>query len=111
MARDWWRRADCGVLARTMAWAYIVECSDGTFYVGSTVNLERRISQHNEGEGAAYTRRRRPVRLVWAGEFSRIDEAYAFEKQVQGWRRDKRIALIEDRLEDLPELAAGYWRR
>ncbi|MDT0184711.1 GIY-YIG nuclease family protein [Microbacterium sp. ARD31] len=94
-----------------MPWTYILECSDGSFYVGSTWNIERRIWEHNEGLGAEYTKRRRPVRLAWAGEFERVDEAFAFEKQVQGWRRDKRLALIEGRWADLPELAAGYWRR
>ena len=89
----------------------MLECADGSFYVGSTVDLEARVSQHDRGEGAAYTRRRRPVRLVWAAEFGRVDEAYRVEKQVQGWRRDKRIALVEGRYEDLPALAAGHWRR
>ncbi len=71
-----------------MAHAYILECSDGSYYVGSTVDLERRVSQHNSAdEGAAYTRRRRPVRLVWHADFGRVDEAYAFEKRVQGWGR------------------------
>jgi putative endonuclease len=80
-----------------MAWTYILECADGSFYVGSTVNLEARLWQHNEGVGANYTRprRRRPVKVAWAGEFARIDEAFAFEKRVQGWSRKKRIALIE----------------
>jgi putative endonuclease len=91
-----------------MAWTYILECADGTLYVGSTVDLERRVNEHNLGEGAAYTRlrRRRPVRLAWAGEFDRIDDAFRFEKQVQGWSRAKRIALIEGRLDDLPDLAS-----
>ena len=91
-----------------MAWTYILECADGTLYVGSTVDLERRVSQHNLGEGAAYTRlrRRRPVRLLWAGEFDRVEDAFRFEKQVQGWSRAKRIALIEGRLDDLPDLAS-----
>lgn len=70
-----------------MPWAYIVECSDGSYYVGSTWDLSRRIAEHNAGAGAAYTRRRRPVRLVWAAEFQRIRDAYLFEKQVQGWSR------------------------
>lgn len=94
-----------------MPWTYILTCSDGSYYVGSTWDLERRLGEHNEGLGAEYTKRRRPVTLAWAGEFGRIDEAYVFEKQVQGWRRDKRRALIEGRLEDLPALAAGHWRR
>jgi putative endonuclease len=94
-----------------MPWTYILECSDGSFYVGSTRDLERRVFEHNEGLGAAYTKRRRPVRLVWAADFERIDDAFGYEKMIQGWRREKRIALIEGREGDLPELARGYWRR
>ena len=89
-----------------MAWTYIVRCADGTYYVGSTVNLERRLSEHNLGLGAAYTRHRRPVVLVWCAEFERIDEAFAFEKRVQGWGRRKREALIAGALDDLPMLAS-----
>jgi putative endonuclease len=84
---------------------YILECSGGSFYVGSTVDLERRVAQHDIGEGAAYTRRRRPVRLVYAEEYNRIDEAFAREKQVQGWSRAKRQALIEKQSALLPELS------
>ncbi len=96
-----------------MAWTYIVECADGSLYVGSTTDLERRISEHNLGLGAAYTRvrRRRPVRLVWAVQYDRVEDAFAFEKQIQGWSRAKRIALIDGRLEDLPALARGRSRR
>nr|WP_071606484.1 GIY-YIG nuclease family protein [Luteipulveratus halotolerans] len=88
-----------------MAWTYILRCSDGSYYVGSTRDLERRLAQHQAGEGAAYTRCRRPVELVWAQEFERVDEAYAREKQVQGWSREKREALIAGSFERLPELA------
>ena len=96
-----------------MAWTYILECADGSYYVGSTTDLERRHSQHQLGLGSAYTRpaRRRPVRIVWAAEFNRVEDAYRFEKQVQGWGRAKRQALIEGRLEDLPGLARGLRRR
>jgi len=91
-----------------MAWTYIIECADGSLYVGSTTDLERRVSQHNLGLGSAYTRlrRRRPVRLVWAAEFERVEDAFHYEKQVQGWSRAKRMALIEGRLGDLPDLAS-----
>jgi putative endonuclease len=86
-----------------MGWAYILECADGSYYVGSTLDLERRVSEHNLGLGATYTRipRRRPVKLVWAAQFDRIDDAFKFEKQVQGWSRAKRTALIEGRFSDL----------
>jgi putative endonuclease len=80
---------------------YILECVDRSFYVGSTIDLERRLAQHQAGEGANYTKRRLPVRLVFAEEFARIDEAFAREKQVQNWSRAKRIALIQGRFGDL----------
>jgi putative endonuclease len=88
-----------------MPHTYILECSDGTFYVGSTWDLERRVGEHNLGLGAEYTKRRLPVRLIWATEYDRIEDAYRFEKKVQGWGRAKRLALIEGRWNDLPVLA------
>lgn len=90
-----------------MPWTYILRCADDSFYVGSTTNLDLRLWQHQQGEGAAYTRpaRRRPVEVLWAGEFERVDEAFAFEKQVQGWSRAKRLALAEGRFDDLPLLS------
>ena len=95
-----------------MPYTYILRCSDGSYYVGSTFDLERRVWQHNgdNDEGAEYTRRRQPVELAWAGWFDSIREAYAFEKQVQGWGRAKRQALIDGRFGDLPELAASTVR-
>jgi putative endonuclease len=92
-----------------MAWMYILECSDGSYYVGSTKNLERRLWEHNEGLGAKYTARRRPVKLAYAAEFASIAEAYEREKQVQGWGRAKREALIRGDYDDLPELARKDW--
>jgi putative endonuclease len=94
-----------------MAWVYILECCDGSYYVGSTTSLELRVSQHNEGLGARYTARRRPVRLVWSAEYPGVAEAFAMEKRLQGWSRAKRLALIEDRLTDLPGLARRRTRR
>ncbi len=88
-----------------MPHTYILECSDGTYYVGSTFDLERRIGQHSMGEGAEYTRRRRPIRLVWSAEYDSVRDAYYLEKQIQGWSHAKRRALIEGRFGDLPGLA------
>ncbi len=88
-----------------MAWLYILKCSDGSYYVGSTTNLERRVDEHNEGLGSKYTARRLPVSLVFVAEFETIAEAYEREKQVQGWGRKKREALIRGDFEALPLLA------
>ncbi|WP_435747555.1 GIY-YIG nuclease family protein [Nocardioides sp. SYSU DS0663] len=90
-----------------MAFTYMLECADGSLYVGSTRNLAARVAQHENGMGSVYTRCRLPVRLVWAWQFEHIGAAFAFEKQVQGWSRAKRIALIEGRFADLPALARG----
>ena len=84
---------------------YILECADGSYYVGSTRNLDRRIAEHQQGLGAKYTLGRLPVKLVYGEEYDRIADAYAREKQVQGWRRAKREALIYGDPELLPELA------
>ncbi len=77
------------------AYMYILECSDGSFYTGSTTNLERRLSQHQNGRGANYTRKRLPIKLVYCEEFDRVEEAFWREKQVQGWSRGKKKALID----------------
>ena len=88
-----------------MAWVYILECADGSYYVGSTKDLERRVREHNEGTGAKYTARRLPVKLVYVAEFASIAGAYEHEKQLQGWGRAKREALIRYDYDALPELA------
>lgn len=92
-----------------MAWIYLLECSDGSFSVGSTTNLDLRLQQHHAGGGAAYTTDRRPVRLLWAGEFERASEAYAFERRVHGWSRAKKRALAEGAFSDLPLLSSRSW--
>ena len=84
---------------------YILRCGDGSYYVGSTKNLDHRMWQHSIGQGSEYTKFRMPVELVFFQEFSRIDDAYAVEKQVQAWSRAKREALIEGRLTDLVALS------
>ncbi|PZU44858.1 MAG: hypothetical protein DI566_11105 [Microbacterium sp.] len=88
-----------------MAYMYILRCNDGTFYVGSCRNLDQRLWLHDIGEGAEYTKRRRPVKLVYSEEFPNVGDAFAREKQVQGWSRAKRIALIKFQGERLPSLS------
>jgi putative endonuclease len=87
---------------------YILECADGTYYTGSTNNIERRLLQHQNGEGANHTAKRLPVKLVYFEEFQRIDHAFYREKQVQGWNRKKKEALINSKQEELPELSIAY---
>ncbi|MCU4157482.1 GIY-YIG nuclease family protein [Carboxylicivirga sp. A043] len=84
---------------------YILQCNDGTFYTGSTSDIERRIMEHSKGHGANYTRKRLPVRLVYLEEFDRIDDAFYREKQIQNWSRKKKRALIESDFDKLHKLS------
>ena len=87
---------------------YILECSDGSYYTGSTNDLECRLEQHQNGEGANHTKKHLPVKLLYYEEFHRIDEAFYREKQVQGWSRKKKEALINGNSGSLPQLAIAY---
>lgn len=89
-------------------WMYILECSDGSYYTGSTNNLELRLAQHQNGEGANHTKKHSPVKLVYTEEFQRIDEAFYREKQVQGWSRKKKEALINSEFDKLTQLSRNY---
>lgn len=84
---------------------YILLCSNNQYYTGSTNNLEIRLLQHQNGEGANFTKKHLPVELVYYEEFSRIDKAFYREKQVQGWSRKKKEALIKGESHKLPELS------
>jgi len=94
-----------------MPFVYILRCSDRSYYVGSTWNLDTRLWQHSTGAGAKYTSTRLPVELVFAQEYERVDEAYAREKQVQGWSRAKREALIAGEYNELPRLSRKQFTR
>jgi putative endonuclease len=89
---------------------YILECADGSYYTGSTKDLERRLREHQNMLGANYTKRRLPVKLVYYEEYLRIDEAFYREKQLQGWSRKKKEALINGNPELLPKLAKKIFR-
>lgn len=77
-----------------MYFVYIVQCSDGYYYTGVTNDLERRVNEHNSGVIEGYTSNRLPVRLVFNQSFQFIQDAIAAEKQIKGWSRKKKEALI-----------------
>ena len=87
---------------------YILKCFDDTYYTGSTIDLEKRIEQHQNGLGANYTKKRLPINLVYLEENDRIDLAFNREKQIQGWSRKKKEALILKKYNDLPRLSKNY---
>ena len=86
-------------------YVYILKCSDDSYYTGSTIDLERRLFEHKNGIGEIHTKTRLPVELVYFEEFARIDEAFYREKQIQGWSRKKKEALINNFVLELPSLS------
>ena len=85
---------------------YIVRCADGSYYTGrSAISAEKRVTEPNLGIYDGYTRSRRPVTLVFSERFDRITDAMAFERQIKGWTRAKKEALIRRDWDELARLA------
>ena len=77
------------------AHVYILRCSDGRYYVGSTRgSVKKRVAEHNAGTYGGYTARRRPVELLYVQDFAGVADAIAAERQLKGWSRAKKEALI-----------------
>ena len=89
-----------------MSWfAYILLCSDGSFYVGHTQDLAQRLAAHNAGKGASYTAARRPVSMAFSEACASHSDAIAREAQIKKWSRAKKLALIDHDKERLHDLA------
>ena len=88
------------------AFVYMLQCSDGSYYVGSARRgLDRRLSEHNSGTYGGYTSKRLPVSVVWSQHFLDITDAIAVERQIKGWSRLKEEALIRGDYEAIQLLA------
>lgn len=77
-----------------MRWVYILRCCDGSLYVGQTQDVEQRVRTHNDGRGARFTSTRRPVALAYSEGYQTEIEAIARERQLKGWARRKKEALV-----------------
>jgi len=86
-------------------WAYMLHCNAGRFYVGHTDDLERRLAEHQSGAIRGFTSSYLPVSLVWSQEFTNRDEALAAERQIKGWSRAKKLALIRGHWPEISRLA------
>ena len=89
----------------SMCYMYILRCSNGQYYVGSTHDLDKRLAEHQCGEGALFTKKHLPVELVYFEQFQIIAEAFQREHQIKGWNRKKKEALINNRPDLLHELS------
>ena len=81
-------------------YVYILKCSDGSYYTGNTDQIEARLVAHDTGQFPGYTNERRPVELAFLEELGSRDEAFRRERQIKGWSRSKKEALM-----------AGDWER
>ena len=91
---------------------YILLCSDGSLYTGSATDVDSRLESHRLGlDPTCYTYSRRPVRLVWTGMFESWEAALAWERQVKGWSRAKKLALTEGDWEEIQRLSSSKRRR
>ena len=79
-----------------LCFVYIVECTDGTYYTGITWNLKKRVLEHNLGIKTSIQKGRRPVKLVYWEKFKQRIEAARREKEIKGWRREKKETLIRN---------------
>ena len=92
-------------------YTYILKCSNDSYYTGSTVDMERRLGQHKNGEGANHTKKHGPVELVYLEHFQYVSDAFNREKQIQGWSRAKKEALINGTANNLIELSKAIWEK
>lgn len=90
-----------------MHFVYILRCRDGSYYVGSTQDIETRLRVHRSGKGPAFTANRLPVELVYQESFATLAEAVQRERQLKGWTRAKKEALIAGDKQRLQELAVS----
>ena len=90
-------------------YVYILECSDKSYYTGVTNNIERRLSEHEDGfNPTCYTFKRRPVKLRYCIHLTDVKQAIAWEKQIKGWSRKKKEALFNEDWEEIKRLAKNY---
>lgn len=88
---------------------YILKCSDNSYYTGFTNDLERRLGEHNSGKNKdCYTFNKRPIELMWFETFNDVLNAIAVEKQIKGWSRRKKEALITENWEKLVLYSKNY---
>jgi predicted GIY-YIG superfamily endonuclease len=88
-------------------YAYLLRCSDGSYHARHTDHLEHRMSQHVSGACGGYTANRRPVELVWSEDFPSREDAFAAERQIKGWSRAKKEALIAGDWDLISRLSRG----
>lgn len=94
------------------SYVYILQCADDTYYTGVTENVFRRLEEHQRGKHfGSYTFYRRPVDLVYYCSFTNIEIAIDFEKKLKKWSKSKKLAVIEGRYAELPNLSKKNFKK
>ncbi len=88
-----------------MAYIYILRCENDDIYVGSTIDINDRVVRHKSGRGAVYTKHHKPEELIYTEEYDTYQEAFKRERQIKGWSRAKKEALIAGDIEKLKQLS------
>lgn len=78
-----------------MWFVYVLLCKDGSLYTGSTNNLEKRFSNHNNGKGGKYTRAHKPIKIIYSEKLSSQSEALKREMEIKSWSREKKIKILK----------------
>jgi putative endonuclease len=105
--KDEWRKSQNlqYFYKQLMFWVYILRCSDGSYYTGHTDDFEYRIAQHETGEYADYNASRLPVEVIWSQAFATREEALTAERQIKGWGRNKKEAMMRGDWAEVSRLA------
>lgn len=93
-------------------YVYILKCADGSFYVGVTNNIDKRVNEHQSGKHrGSYTYSRLPVELVFCESFTDPESAFKFETRIKKWSKAKKLALINGDFEKLPLLSKKKFKK
>ncbi len=89
-------------------YVYIMTNASRTLYTGVTNDLQRRVYEHKSGRGSVFTKKYRITRLVYYEAYNDVRNAIAREKQIKGWRRSKKVVLIESQNPDWRDVSLDW---
>ena len=101
---------DGGETVAVSFWVYMLRCGDGSYYTGHTDDLEHRLHQHQAGTFGGYTLFRKPLSLVYSCAFPSREEALQAERQIKGWGRKKKEAMLREDWAAVNRLSRGKHR-
>ena len=86
-----------------MCYCYVIKCCDGSYYIGSTRDISRRLHSHKTGK-VKYTKNKRPIDLIFLKEFEDYNQAFHFEMRVKSWKKRKSIERMLDKPDNIKDI-------